>query len=45
MHFKARNIVQETLKDSPINKYFTFDKNYHKCSISIPKEEWRYTEL
>lgn len=42
MHFKARNIVQETLKDSPINKYFSFDKNYRKCVISLPKDQWNY---
>lgn len=45
LHFKAHNILEETFKDSPLQKYFTFDEGYRKCTISIPEEEWVYEDL
>ena len=45
MHFKAHNILEDTFEGSPLLQYFTIDKDYRKCVISVPEEEWVYEEL
>lgn len=42
LHFNAFNILKDTFKGSPLLKYFSFDKNYRKCIISLPKDQWNY---
>ena len=43
-HFNSYNILRESFEGSPLLKYFSIDKSYRKCVISVPEEEWVYEE-